>query len=553
MSIQEFPVELLMLNTSRTPNDIWLRQPTNEGELTFTWGQAAEEVGRIAAALRAMNLPSGSSIAISGRNSIHWFLADFAIAMAGHVSVGLYPKQSRASTEYILDHCEARAIFIGPSIDLADLQAAVPSNITKIAMPYDEVVDCDFRWQDLIAEHAPITEYDRPDPDSLMTLVYTSGTTGNPKGVMMSYRNFQFASGAFLKWFPSNGQEQLLSYLPLAHLMERVCIEMGSLIWRAKVFFVSDIDKLGEQLRGVAPTRFFGVPLIYSRMHGDIIKSIPQKKLEQLMRVPVVRGILRRKILTTIGFQNVRSCISGAAPIPVSTMRFFREILGIELLEGYGMSENMAYLSACIPGEVRIGSVGKPFPDADVRIAEDNEIQCRHQGCTVGYFKEPEKTLQIFTEDGYLRTGDKGRLDEDGFLYIIGRVKDIFKTAKGKYVSPAPIEGAFSRDNIDQLCLVGMNLTQPIMVVTLTADARRKVRHDLESELLADIAIVNESLESHEKVAKLLIVPDCWQPDNGFMTPTLKVKRNIVEERYREVILQASSDRKNFIVWSKIE
>ncbi|MGB1581896.1 MAG: AMP-binding protein, partial [Nevskiales bacterium] len=392
--------------------------------------------------------------------------------------------------------------------------------------------------------------YTPPPADELMTLVYTSGTTGNPKGVMMSYGNFAFAARAFLQWFPSEGNERLFSYLPLAHLLERACIEMGSLIWHAEVEFLENIDSLAEQLAKVAPTRFFGVPLVYGRIQAGVLQKLPEAKLKRLMKIPLVKQLLRRKILKAIGFHNVRSCVSGAAPMPVSTMAFFRNVLGIELLEGYGMTENMAYLSACLPGQVRIGSVGKPFPDAGVKLSDEGEILCKHAGCTKGYYKQADKTAETFTQDGYLRTGDKGRLDEDGYLYITGRVKDIFKTAKGKYVAPAPVEGAMARNTyIDQLCLVGMNLTQPIMVTSLTEEGRKQSRETLQQQLLADMEAVNQELEAHERMAKLLVVSDTWLPDNGFMTPTMKVKRNVIEERYAEAITTAAADRSSLIEW----
>lgn len=545
-----YPVDMLFQNAAETPDKIWLRQPDDQGETCWTWSEAADEVGRLAASLKSLGFAPGARIAISGRNTAHWFMSDLAIALAGYVSVGLYPKQAEDSTRYILDHCDAQAVFVGPAQDVEVLFGAIPKGVVTIAMPYDDLPKCDYRWTDLANDEAPLTEYQRPEPSALMSLVYTSGTTGHPKGVIVSYANIQFAYQAFLQWFPSKGDERLLSYLPLSHLLERVAVEMSSLAWGAEVTFLEHIDNLSKRLQAVAPTRYFGVPLVYGRIQGGVLEKIPLKRLQLMMKVPLLRTFIRRKILRTIGLQNARSCLSGAASVPVSTVRFFKDLLGIELLEGYGMSENIAYLSAGLPGQVRVGSVGRPFPDAGFRLAEDGEIQCKHPGNTAGYYRQPDETAELFTSDGYLRTGDKGRLDDDGYLYITGRVKDIFKTAKGKYVAPAPIEGALARNTaIDQLCLVGSQLTQPVMLITLTDTARKHDSKGLEPQLLADMQAVNATLEPHERIAKLLVIQDVWLPDNGFMTPTMKVKRNVVEERYQSIIEDAGQDRTTMIAW----
>ena len=544
------PIELMLKNVQEVPDQLWLRQPLAGGEKQWTWKQAAEEVRRLATAIAGFGFAPGARIAISGRNTAHWFLADMAIAMAGHVSVGLYPKQAASNTRYILAHCDAQAVFVGPADDAEVLMSSLPAGVTTIAMPYPGIPECELSWDSLI-QHPPLADnYRRPAADSLVTLVYTSGTTGHPKGVMITVANLLFSAPALLQWFPAGRHERLLSYLPLAHLLERMTVEFASLAWQAEVCFLSDLDKLAEELQQIAPSRFIGVPLVYGRIQAGILAVKSEKRLRRILGVPVFGQFVRRKILKKIGLQNARTCLATAAPTPVSTIRFFREILGIEILEGYGMTENTAYLSAGLPGQACPGTVGKPFADAGVRIADDGEIQCRHAGCSPGYYKDEARTAELYTEDGYLRTGDKGSVDADGYLRITGRVKDIFKTAKGKYVSPAPIENALARNSaIDQLCLVGMHLTQPIMVASLSDTSRHKHPGDIESGLLEDMAAVNAQLEPHERMAKILITKDQWLPDNGFMTPTMKVKRAVVEERYRQAIFSAIADRDRQIVW----
>ena len=548
MNAEKYPVQMLLHWASLQPNKPWLFQPVNGSWRSTTWAQAADQVARMAAALRAMDWEPGSRICISGRNTAHWFMADLAIAMAGHVSVGLYPRQVADNTRYILEHSEAKAVFLGPMPDADSFMAALPSTVTTIAFPYPETPPGQFQWDDLVAQHAPLESYEMPSPDTLMTLVYTSGTTGAPKGVMLTYGNVLFTARGAMAMLPPEPGERFFSYMPLAHAFERIAIEMGSFYSGAEVHFLENVDKLAEQLPQVAPTRFFGVPLVYSRLQAGILKKLPQRKLDVLMAIPLVRGLIRRKILAGIGLQNSRLCVVGAAPMPIPLLKWFSKI-GIEIYQGYGMTEASVYPTACLPWQNRVGSVGKPLPESGFKLSEEGEILFRHGGLMAGYYKAPELSDAAFTADGYLRTGDKGQVDQDGFLYITGRIKDIFKTAKGKYVAPAPIECALARNtSIDQLLFIGSGLTQPIMIVTLTGEARGKARPDMERELAADMELVNATLEAHERIGKCVILSDSWSIENGMMTPTMKVRRSEVEKRYSALIEKEMKTR-NTISW----
>ena len=553
MTQQKTPLDMLFHWAAERPDTPWLFQPVNGEWQPITWGEAADQVRRMAAALQGMGLEKGSSVAITGRNTAHWFLADLAIAMADMVSVGLYPKQAPAHTTYILEHCACKALFLGPMMDMDEFLGAVPDGIRMIRMPYDDVPAQELDWNELIAANAPRQEHRTPDDDDLLTLVYTSGTTGNPKGVMTTYGNMIFAARGLVEALPPQGEERFFSYLPLAHAFERGAVELSSIYFGAQVYFLEHIDKLGSQLAEVAPTRFFGVPLVYGRIQAGVLKQIPQKKLDRLLSIPIVRGIVRRKILTAMGLQNARMCFAGAAPTPKPLLEWF-EKLGVPLFQGYGMTENAIYATTNRPGANRIGSVGKAMPGAQMKLSEEGEILFKHPAVMKGYYREPEKTAETFTKDGWLRTGDKGTIDADGYLYITGRVKDIFKTLKGKYVAPAPIEGALSRNtHIDQLCMVGMNLKQPVMLVTLQADARALPREDVGRSLVETMEAVNAELEAHEVIAKLIVVEDEWSIDNGLMTPTMKVKRAEIEKRYDNLIETAAADRGRRIVWEAEE
>lgn len=545
MSETRTPVEMLLHWSGERPDARWLVQPVKGTTRSWTWAQAETEARAMAGALLALGLQRGDRVAISGRNTAHWFLADLACGLAGLVSIGLYPKQASEAVTFILQHSEAKVLFLGPMMDADEFMAAVPPGLTTIGFPYAEAPAAQHSWGGLVAKSTPLAGFERPANDDLATLIYTSGTTGNPKGVMITWGNLIFAAGGTLDLMPAQGEERFFSYLPLAHAFERGAVLGLSLYLGAEVHFLEHLDKLAEQLPQVAPTRFYGVPLVYGRFQAGVLKKMPQKKLELLTSIPIIGGIIRRKVLKGLGLHQARYIFSGAAPLPMPLIEWFAKYLKLTILQGYGMTENSIYASANIPQQNQPGSVGKPLPNSGFRLASDSEIQFRHPGVMAGYYKEPEKTRETFTDDGWLRTGDKGRVDGSGYLYITGRTKDIFKTLKGKYVSPAPIEGQLARNtDIDQLCLVGSGLPQPLMLVTLMPGvAQHKPREQLEAALVADMKAVNQALEAHEHIAKIVVLKDAWSIDNGVMTPTMKVKRAEVEKRYAALIERESAVR----------
>jgi long-chain acyl-CoA synthetase len=550
MSAQRFPVEVLLDRAQENPDEPWLVQPVKGEPTVYTWSAAAEQVGRMAAALDDMGLEPGSRIGISGVNTAHWLMADLAIALAGHVSVGLYPKQSPEHISYIVEHSETKAMFVGPMPDADEFMSALPDGVKTIGFPYAGVPSCDARWDELAERHAPITDYSRPEPDALMTLVYTSGSTGKPKGVMLTFGNIAFAISGFVEALPPGDEERLFSYLPLAHIFERIAVGLVSLSYRAELHFLESQDKLADQLAEVQPTRFFGVPLVFGRVQKGILQKVGQEKLERATSIPGLRTVVRRKVLQGVGLQHVRTCISGSAPLPLPLLEWFEKNVGLEVLQGYGMTECCAYATCNLPRQNKMGTVGRALPGVELKLSEEGELLLKHGAVMKGYYKDEDKTRETFTDDGFLRTGDKAEIDEDGYVSITGRVKDIFKTLKGKYIAPAPIEGAMARnDSIDHLVLVGSGLNQPIMLLTLTANARERPREDVEKALVSDMKSVNSKLEAHEKIAKLIVVKDDWTIDNGMLTPTMKVRSSEVEDRYAELIAQEAEDREAEIAW----
>lgn len=534
----KYPLEWLFEHAEKQPDKTWLVQPVDGTERRWSWREARDEIGRMAAALKSMDWPKGASIAISGLNTAHWFMADLAIQWAGFVPIGLYPRQQADTVRYILEHSQTVAVFLGPMPDATGFMAAVPEETVTIGFPYSDVPNAQLSWNQLLNQCHFALEYQRPEPQDLMTIIYTSGTTGKPKGVMMSYGNIAWVANAFIRQLPPpSHSEKLFSYLPLAHLLERAVVETGSLLWCAEVHFLEKPELFAQQLKATAPTRFFAVPLVWSRLQAAILNQLPQSLLNLALAIPGISTWLQGYLRERLGLQNIHMAVSGAASIPAATLAWFHKVLGIRIQEGYGMTENGAYVSLSSGAIDKAGSVGKPFADTQFRLSEQGEIQVKHPGVMPGYFKDPEATANTFTRDGWLRTGDLGYLDAEGYLFLTGRRKDIFKTQKGKYVAPAPIESHLQQlACVDQVCVSGEGLNQPFALVMLTGGYNKRPSRSVIAELASQMAWINQQIEAHERLSAIYVTGDEWTVDNGLLTPTLKVRRAQVETRFRATL-----------------
>ena len=524
---------------------VFLTQPQGGGATQdITWAQAADQARRMATWLIAQGYPAGSNIAILGKNSAHWILSDLAIWMAGHVSVPIYPTFNAQALRYILDHSEAKACFVGKLDDTDSLSDGIPTGMPLIALPLSpREVATKFKaatWESLVAANAPLKGEPMGDVDAMCTIIYTSGTTGNPKGVMHSFKSMAWG----LKSATGNGRvtmnvdDQLLSYLPLAHVAERMLIEQGALINGSHIFFAESLDTFVQDLGRARPTVFFSVPRLWVKFQQGIHTKFPPKKLNFLLGLPIIGGLVRRKILKGLGLDNCRLAAGGAAPMPPDMLRWYRDI-GLDLVEVYGMTENSGVSHATLPGTMRPGTVGMPYEGVESRIdKETGEIQMRAPCLMLGYYKDPKQTADTFTADGWLRTGDKGQLEADGSLRITGRVKDIFKSSKGKYVAPAPIEDLLvNHPDVEACAVTGANFAQPLAIIMLSANALARSgsadgKTAITESLTQHLKAVNAQLEAHEKLDCVAVVSTTWSPENGFVTPTFKVKRARIEESY---------------------
>ena len=518
-------------------NDVFLTQPLGQGHVRdWTWAQAMDEARRIAAYLQAQGWKPGSRIAIMSKNTAWWILSDLAIWMAGYVSVPIYPNLVAETVRQILEHSESRLCIIGKLDDWPSMELGIPAGMPCITTPL-----CDAKgfaaWDNIVVKTSPMMGSPTFAAEGMATIVYTSGTTGMPKGAVHGFASFAHTAKALVKLINLSSDDRALSYLPLAHVAERALIESASLFVGSRIYFAESLDTFLTDLQRARPTFFFSVPRLWVKFQQGVFTKMPRKKLDRLMAMPLLGNFVKRKVLRQLGLDSVRFAGTGAAPLPPDVVAWYRR-LGLELLEGYGMTENFALSNSSTPGQSRIGFVGSAVACCEVKLSDSGEVLTRGPAHMQGYFKESEKTREIMTNDGWLKTGDLGEIDEQGRLRIVGRAKEQFKTSKGKYVAPAPIEGKLSAFSGMEACMVsGVAFPQPFALIMLPpgrwAELQDATRRQVFSEALsAHLAQVNTELDPHERLDFVVVIPDQWTVESGFVTPTLKLKRNVLERHY---------------------
>ena len=526
------PLEYFLQWEQAMPDQHFARQPMAHGKEIWSYEKAGNEARRIAAGLKKLGLLPGDKVAILSKNCAQWVIADLAIMMGGFISVPLYATITAETIEQILLHSESKAVIVGKLDNFTAQAPGIPEHVEDIVIEAYKNKGTN-SWELMLQQNEPITElHQYTSPDELISIMYTSGTTGMPKGVMHTVGNFSRLLG-MLHYIGLKEKPEIFSYLPMSHIAERIGIEMAGMALGGTFNFSYSIDSFGADLQEVQPHYFFAVPRIWQKFREKVEEKLPPKKLNRMLSIPILRSIVRKKVQKALGLSRAYRVFSGAAPLSVELMQWYDK-LGITIYQAYGMTEDCIYCHFNIPEHNRFGSVGKPLPGLEARISSDGEIQVKCDALTTGYYKEPALTAELFTTDGYLHTGDVGEYDADGFLFITGRLKDQFKTDKGKYIAPAPIELRFaSHPLIDQACLVGVGLPQPVILATLAPDTAKGVsKHEIELAMVKQTALINKDLQSHERIAKVVLLPEAWTVENGLMTPTLKVKRNVLEKQF---------------------
>jgi len=540
------------------PDKVVFTQPLGGGQVRdYTWQEVMDQSRRMAAHLQSLGLKPGDKVALLAKNTAHWMMADFAIWIGGFVSVPLYPTLAAGTIRQILEHSEARLLFVGKLDGWAGMKPGIPTGLPCISLPLapDDAAKAYPTWDSIVAKTEPLAGNPVRDADELGTIMYTSGTTGAPKGVMHSFGTFAWGVSSGLKRVPAiNINARMLSYLPLSHVAERALVEHGLLATSMHVFFAESLETFTSDLQRARPTVFFSVPRLWVKFQQGISAKMPPAKLDRLLRIPIIKGIVRKKILTALGLQECVFAAGGAAPMPPDLLRWYNK-LGLDLVEVYGMTENCGVSHATLPGKQRPGTVGLPYDGVQSRLDPvTSEIQMKAPCLMLGYYKEPELSKQALTDDGWLRTGDKGALDAEGNLKITGRVKDLFKTSKGKYVAPAPIEDKLVMHySIEACCVTGANLGQPLALLMLNPDAVKGAstaqgKSELETSLAEHIKTINAVLDPHEQLDCVVVTAQAWTVDNDLITPTFKVKRNRIEDLFSKNYETWVGSRKK-VIW----
>lgn len=556
----------------------------------LTWSQYRKSVHEAAAGLLSLGIQPGDFVAIMSGNRPEHVIADLAAVHAGATGVTIYSTLAQNQIQYVAANCSAKVAVLEDLSFMKRWEAIKPElpALTHVilmegAENYD-TADWVLSWDDLMERGRAALKTD-PDlinksaamakPDGLATLIYTSGTTGVPKGVMITNRNVMWTAECLRRGARIEDNPRMVSYLPLAHIAERMCSHYLGAYLAGEVWYCPDIGLVLEYIQNARPTLFVGVPRVWEKFQNRLNTRFGEDpRREKLIRSAVAHGesvvrqvqagkgmsildrikhvaferLIYSKVRHGLGMDAIQIAITAAAPISPDLIVFFRGI-GLPLFELYGMSESTGPATTNLPGEERIGSVGKPLPGVEVVLADDGEILMRGGVVTAGYYKMPEETAETFDREGFLHSGDLGRFDEDGFLHIVGRKKEIIINAAGKNIAPAKLETTMKKHVlISQACMIGDGRQYMTMIVALDPDeapawaAKNGVQYtdlatfsrlpEVRAELQASLDTANQEVSRVEQVKKFVIVPDVWTPDSGEITPSLKLKRRVVLEKY---------------------
>ncbi|MFB1073748.1 AMP-binding protein [Vibrio diabolicus] len=531
------PNEMILKWAQERPNEVYLKQIINRQFVEYTFADVADQALKLVSALRNLGVQPGDKVALVSKNCAEWFICDLAMMLGDYVSVPIFPTAGADTIEYCVTHSESKALIGGKLDDPKATQQVIDAmpEIISIALPYDTAPKCQYEYQALIADAMPSEERQQHYDDKLMSLVYTSGTSGLPKGAMLTYGAFNWSVQQLINHIGIQENDRLFSYLPLAHITERVYIFGSSIMGGVPTAFPESLDTFIEDVKMHRPTLFISVPRLWTLFQQRIQDKLPQKKLNILLKIPFVNSLIKKKLAEGLGLDQARVLGCGSAPVSPALLEWYHSV-GLDITEAWGMTESFAYSTLNYPFRAdKIGSVGNAGPGIELKIADDDEIMVRGKGLFSGYYKNDIATQESFDSEGWLHTGDIGSIDSDGYLTIQGRKKDNFKTAKGKFVSPVPIEKKlFEYSRVEMMCLIGLGLPAPILLV-VPHDFPNFDRERYARTTRKVIAKMNQELASHEQIKGVLMIKEPWSIENGVLTPTLKIKRHVLEQKYHEI------------------
>jgi long-chain acyl-CoA synthetase len=580
MSLQTLN-DIFFAIAGRDQQQLMLRKTADRWE-PITSREFAAKVAGVARALQSYGIHCGDRVAILSENRHEWVVADFACLLRGAIVVPIYTTLTPVQTAYLLRDSGARVIFVSSQKHLDKVASILDTTAVEKIVIMDDVVDARAsRMADLMQfRGGPQSESlgHNIQPHELATIIYTSGTTGVPKGVMLTHGNMASNINSFLTGMEFEPGLACISFLPLSHVTAR-CVDLGLLYSGVTLAHLSQLDQLTQALLDVRPQILLSVPRIYEKVHAQVALHAAHFPAKQIYRwalrvgrahrAEILAGItprsLRWRLADSLIYSKIRAgmggrvktYLSGGAPLGLALAEWFADV-GIRICEGYGLTETSPVIAANNPAAHRIGSVGKPLANLQVRIAEDGEILVRGPSVFQGYWNKADETREAFV-DGWFKTGDIGRLDEDGFLYVTDRKKDLLKTSGGKFIAPQPIEGALKHDPmIAEAVVIGDKRNFPAVLIVpnfaaLEPWAREQgVTFSSRAELIADARVqacyqgivdeVNQTLAQFEKLKKVALLAEEFSPANGTMTASLKIRRRAIEELCREQIEKMYGD-----------
>ena len=547
----------------------------------------------IAFGLQSLGIGKGSNIALLSNNSPRWAMSDYGIICSGVATVSVYPTLISSQVEYILKDSKSKVVFAENQEQMEKVMAVWGNcpQLTHAVVMDDSNTEADDRiinfldFLDLGTKHEQETEtsFDdltaKPEPNDLLTLIYTSGTTGNPKGVMLSHGNMMSNVEGIKQDIPFDQSEAFLSFLPLSHSFERMGGHFTAFSVGAQVYYAESIETVPDNLREVKPSVVLSVPRLYEKMYAKVregLKSAPEVRQKifwwaigigkeatayklKKQSLPFMLG-LKHKIADKLVYSKVkdrvggrlRFFVSGGAPLSKEIAEFFAAA-DIMILEGYGLSETSPVLTCNSPDAVRYGSVGKPLFNVDIEIADDGEILAKGPNIMTGYFNNEEATREAIDSDGWFHTGDIGHLDDDGFLFITDRKKNILVTSGGKNVAPAPIENTLvNSPYIEQVVVIGDNRNFISALIVPTEEAVKKELNaqgksvsgsdimsdhpDVKALIQKEVDTAMARFSNYERVREFSILSRLFTIEDGELTPTLKVIRKVVLDHFSESV-----------------
>ncbi|MBW7834534.1 MAG: long-chain fatty acid--CoA ligase [Simplicispira suum] len=585
--------ERLMRTAARQPTQAAYHVRDAAGWQPTSWEAYAAQVRQAARALVALGVQPGDAVCILGFNRPEWTTMDLAAMMVGGVAAGIYWSSAANEIAYIVEHSGCTVLLVENAQQwqkaacepqaLASLRATVMMRRAPTEAPAQAPagVSPPMTWEAFMALGASLEHdaevqrrLDAIQQSDTGTLIYTSGTTGHPKAVELSHANLSWTSAGLSAAFAVTPQDRLISYLPLAHVAEQMGAICNHVLAGYQVYFASSLETLGEHLQEVHPTIFFGVPRVWEKMQAAITSKLnaatgtkaalarwalgagrdwhakalkgqePGAWLD--MKKRLAGKLVHKKVQKALGFDQARILLSGAAPISVENLQFFTS-LDLVIGEVYGQSEDSGPTAISLPGFIRIGAAGKPLPGVQVRIAEDGEILVKGPNVFVGYKGRPEATAETL-QDGWLHSGDLGRIDKDGFIYVTGRKKDLLITSGGKNISPGNIEAdLMNLPLVEHAIVVGDSRHYLAALLTLKPDVLRDFAQqrglaggleawcrsaEVRAELQRGVDTLNTRQARVAQVRKFSVIADALSIDNGCLTPTQKIRRNVVQRQY---------------------